>query len=101
MASAASGKKKAGVESINGLCSNPDCRKPGARNLCSRCKRVVYCSRTCQKSHYYVGGHKEHCRPPARTAASVAAAAAPSTYLGEAVRSGTTAPQHVGDPKNP
>merc|ERR1712086_1160895 len=52
------GKKKGGTESVSRLCANPDCRKADATQQCLRCRRVVYCSRRCQKVHWGTGGHK-------------------------------------------
>lgn len=39
------------------------CRKVGKVNLCSRCKKARYCSKTCQNSHWKASnGHKAECR---------------------------------------
>ena len=47
------------------------CGKPDARELCSGCRSVCYCNKTCQRNHW--GVHKTPCRaggpaPPAKTA---------------------------------
>ena len=89
--------KKGGAKSIARLCSNPSCGAAGAKLRCKGCKRVVYCNRRCQTTHWTQGGHKRHCTPvltkegaaaAATTAASAAPAvtrSAPSTYLGEPI----------------
>ena len=70
--------KKGGTGSVSGRCANTDCRKRGAGQWCP-CKRVAYCNRLCQKTHWGPGGHKKYCT---RTGAG------PATQLSEAVCSG-------------
>lgn len=52
-------------------CGNPACKKLRTRlagsprsgfKKCSKCKRVVYCSRACQVTHWKKGGHKDECK---------------------------------------
>lgn len=43
--------------------------------VCSGCKLVLYCSRTCQRQHW-VAGHKYACESASKRAAAAAAAAA-------------------------
>jgi len=45
-------------------CSRPGCAKRG-KSTCNRCKKVKYCSITCQKAHWK-GGHKKECKAPTR-----------------------------------
>ena len=39
------------------------CGKPGSTTVCSRCKKVAYCSKKCQVEHWKRGGHKRTCKP--------------------------------------
>ena len=38
---------------------------------CAGCKRVVYCTRGCQKQHWKQGGHRQECNQVAATAAKL------------------------------
>ena len=42
-------------------CANPECVKGGEKR-CARCRKVRYCSRECQVTHYHT--HKVTCKPP-------------------------------------
>ena len=44
------------------VCENPTCDKPAPQHMCSRCRKVYYCSRDCQLAHWR-GGHKKTCVP--------------------------------------
>ena len=48
-------------------CSAPEGTIPGKphHRHCSRCKNTYYCSRACQKVHWFKGGHKKLCVPVA------------------------------------
>ena len=43
----------------NKICGNLNCMKPGDRR-CSRCKKMFYCSKECQKSEWLE--HKKDCQ---------------------------------------
>ena len=42
-------------------CANSECAKDGEKR-CARCRKVRYCSRECQVTHYLI--HKATCGPP-------------------------------------
>ena len=41
------------------VCCNPQCQNKGILKRCKHCKRVLYCSKHCQKRHWVV--HKPLC----------------------------------------
>ena len=44
-------------------CGAPEGSIPGIKkhSACSKCQITFYCSTKCQKQHWKVGGHKQHC----------------------------------------
>ena len=56
-------------DSVERVCAK--CGKRGEGfNKCSRCKRVFYCSRTCQRAHWKAS-HKHTCRKPGQEDAAI------------------------------
>lgn len=45
-----------------GICQASGCEKLGTKR-CGRCKRVRYCSSTCQRRHWESDGHRSLCVP--------------------------------------
>lgn len=50
---------------IENKCSYPPCYGTEANNICSKCKQVSYCDKSCQKSHWKL--HKFECFDESRT----------------------------------
>jgi hypothetical protein len=48
-------------ELVGALCSNDECKKRGARLICSRCMNAQYCSPACAEQHWHCGGHQTKC----------------------------------------
>lgn len=54
--------KKKGTGTTNSSSETTDGTSSSSLLLCSRCKRVSYCSRTCQETAWKEGGHKRDCK---------------------------------------
>ncbi|XP_039292337.1 LOW QUALITY PROTEIN: ankyrin repeat and MYND domain-containing protein 2 [Nilaparvata lugens] len=61
------------------------CAENGALKKCSKCKKVQYCDRECQRLHWFV--HKKECERPSTTATPVSSS---STTDGSTLVSGSS-----------
>lgn len=53
------------MSKIQKVCGNPNCNKDGI-HLCSACNEEIYCSKSCQKTHW--NDHKTTCKPVVKVA---------------------------------